>query len=127
MCRRETTVKFKRNTSTGTLVCVSLKVLFYFHYFIKAFKRCKCLPLNSQTESTSTRNGFSRLPCWVEDSMKKSLLKFAKALRTGMRIKHCCLFSLFIYPLLKPRKGLGDFLAAAVLQMVDLLASKTTI
>lgn len=66
---------------------------------------------NFQTQSIRTRNGFGRLPQFVENTMKNNLLKVAKALRTGMRIKRWYLFSLFTYPLLKPHEGPGDFLA----------------
>ena len=98
-CMRESTVKSKRNIFilmlTGPLVLVSFWLMFYFSYITKTFKECRLLPFNFQTQSVSTRNGFSRLPQFVEDIMKNSLLKFAKALRTGLRIERWYLFNLF--------------------------------
>lgn len=90
-CMGESTVKSKRNkfilVLTGTLVLVSFWLIFYFSYIIKTFKECRLSPFNFQSQSIRTRKGFVRLPQFVEDTMKNSLLKFAKALRTGMRIK----------------------------------------
>lgn len=125
-CMRESTVKSKRNIFilmlTGPLVLVSFWLMFYFSYITKTFKECRLLPFNFQTQSVSTRNGFSRLPQFVEDIMKNSLLKFAKVLRTGLRIERWYLFNLFIYPLLQPHEG-----PEAVLRTVDLLASRAAI
>lgn len=114
-CMGESAVKSKRNKFnlmlTWALVLVSFWLVFYFNYIIKTFKECRLSPFNFQTQSISTRNGFSRLPQCVEVIMKNSLLKLAKALKTGMKMKWWYLFSLFIYPLLKPHEGPGDFLA----------------
>lgn len=45
------------------------------------------LPFDTETQSTNIRNGFNRLLQFVEEIIKNGLLKFAKALRTEMRMK----------------------------------------
>lgn len=127
LCVRESTAKNKRNRS--------FLMLFWFHfiwYFI-SITLSKCLRdanfyfLTPKLQVSGPGMVSVHFPRFVDNIMKNSLPKFAEALRTGMRIKQWYLFSLFLYPLLKPHEGPGDFLAEAVLQMVDLLASRAAI
>lgn len=53
-----------------------------------------------------TWDGFNHFPQFIE--IIKNNLLICKALRVGIGITQGYLLSLFIYPLLKPPKGLGN-------------------
>ena len=98
---------------TGISVLLSLWLRLYFSCYQSFAGKWAFTP--RPTDSRYRYQEWLRETCtcgeFVQGSPRTSLLKFAKALRTGMRLTRCYLFSLSICPLLKPHGSLGDFLA----------------